>query len=82
MTEYLKWDCPTCGKSLVRCSRSEESRSWLDQDGYARVEEKVSEAQYKFLCDGCDEEIHHPDGSTFDEPMDIAEFFKEEDGEE
>lgn len=82
MSKYLTWDCPKCGESLVRSVCIEETTAWLDQDGYAKDEEKLVDNRYKFLCEGCHAEIHHPDGSTFDEPSDIAEFFRgDEDGD-
>lgn len=76
MSKYLTWDCPKCGESLVRSVCIEETTAWLDPDGYAKDEEKLVDNRYKFLCEGCHAEIHHPDGSTFDEPSDIAEFFR------
>ena len=76
MSEYLTWGCPQCGESKVRYIRIERTTGWLDPDGYEKEEEKLGDDEYKFRCDGCDAEIQNPDGSTFDEPMDIAKVFK------
>ena len=82
MSEYLTWDCPECGKAKVRYVRIEETTGLLEPDGYTKEEEKPGDDQYKFFCDGCDTEIHQPDGSTFDETMDIAEYFREDEDED
>jgi len=77
MDEYLTWGCPTCSQSNVRYVRIRKTTGWLDPDGYEKEGDKLGDDEYDFRCDGCDAEIQNPDGSTFDEPTDIAKFFKE-----